>query len=167
MTLTTATAAAQAHVTVDTIRAWCRRGAVAARKVAGRWVIEADSLARRIALGIRKKKPALTVENLIAVGGKRWQRGDKDRIYFNNWHEFAGIETTHYGTGNISWAAYQGETVSNSQGYKLLASVEKLWFDVADGKFHVRYGYGESRVATKREVFLAATAGIRAAVAAL
>ncbi|MGI5122797.1 helix-turn-helix domain-containing protein [Marinactinospora thermotolerans] len=167
MTLTTATAAAQANVTVDTIRTWCRRGAVAARKISGRWVIEADSLARRIALGIRKKKPALTVENLIAVGGKRWQRGDKDRVYFNNWDELAGIEVTRYGTGNISWASYQGETVSNSQGYKLLACIEKMWFDVAEKAFYVRYGVVESRVATKREVFLAATAGIRAAVAAL
>ncbi|NRQ35966.1 hypothetical protein HII36_29650 [Nonomuraea sp. NN258] len=55
----TTTAATQASVTVATIRTWCRRGAVAAAKVAGRWVIEAASLARRIALGTRKVKPVL------------------------------------------------------------------------------------------------------------
>lgn len=49
----TTTAAAQAGVTVDTIRHWCRLGAVAATKTAGRWIISAASLARRIALGTR------------------------------------------------------------------------------------------------------------------
>ena len=33
------------HVTVATIRTWCRRGVVAATKQAGRWVIDTDSLA--------------------------------------------------------------------------------------------------------------------------
>lgn len=52
----TTAAATQAGVTVATIRTWCRRGVVAAAKVAGRWVIKAASLARRIALG---RKPAM------------------------------------------------------------------------------------------------------------
>lgn len=51
--MNTATAAQQAGVTVATIRIWCRRGVVDARKVAGRWVIDATSLARRIAIGNR------------------------------------------------------------------------------------------------------------------
>ncbi|MEU3220058.1 helix-turn-helix domain-containing protein [Streptomyces sp. NPDC006971] len=48
---TTATAATQADVTIATVRRWCRRGVVAAVKVAGRWVIDTASLARRIAIG--------------------------------------------------------------------------------------------------------------------
>jgi len=47
----TATAARVARVTVTTIRTWCRRGAVAAVKTSGGWVIDADSLARRVTLG--------------------------------------------------------------------------------------------------------------------
>ena len=39
-TITAADAAARAGRTVDTIRHWCRMGAVRATKVAGRWVIE-------------------------------------------------------------------------------------------------------------------------------
>lgn len=53
MTTTTA-AAAQANVTVATIRTWCRRNVIAAIKQAGRWVIDTASLAHRIAIGQRK-----------------------------------------------------------------------------------------------------------------
>lgn len=53
--MNTSTAAAQAHVTVATIRTWCRRNAVAAVKAAGRWVIDSASLARRIAIGTLKR----------------------------------------------------------------------------------------------------------------
>jgi hypothetical protein len=47
----TTTAAQQAGVTVATVRTWCRIGAVAAVKRAGRWIIDAASLAHRITLG--------------------------------------------------------------------------------------------------------------------
>lgn len=47
-----ATAAAQAaKVTVATIRTWCRLGVVKAAKVAGRWIVQASSLAHRIHIG--------------------------------------------------------------------------------------------------------------------
>lgn len=49
--MNTTTAAAQANVTVATIRNWCRRGVVSAIKTAGRWIIDAASLAYRITLG--------------------------------------------------------------------------------------------------------------------
>jgi len=48
--ITTTAAAATAGRTVATIRHWCRYGAVAAAKVAGRWIIETTSLTRRIQL---------------------------------------------------------------------------------------------------------------------
>lgn len=48
--MNTTAAAAEAHVTVTTIRAWCRNGVVTATKAAGRWVINAASLAHRIAI---------------------------------------------------------------------------------------------------------------------
>ncbi|MFL1430224.1 MULTISPECIES: hypothetical protein [unclassified Nocardiopsis] len=57
----TTTAAQQARVTVATVRAWCRTGAVKATKTSGRWTIDTASLARRIALGIRRTRKA-TVE---------------------------------------------------------------------------------------------------------
>lgn len=47
----TTAAAHQAGITVATVRAWCRRNVIAAIKVAGRWIIDATSLARRIEIG--------------------------------------------------------------------------------------------------------------------
>lgn len=52
--MNTATAAAKANVTAATIRAWCRRGVIAATKEAGRWIIDTASLARRVEIGARR-----------------------------------------------------------------------------------------------------------------
>ncbi|MEU3613553.1 hypothetical protein ABZ725_14715 [Streptomyces sp. NPDC006872] len=59
--MNTTAAALQANVTADTIRTWCRRGAVAALKQAGRWIIDTASLAHRIAIGQRRTRKAATV----------------------------------------------------------------------------------------------------------
>src|SRR5690625_4620643 len=169
-TYTTTAAAQLAGVTTDTIRVWARMGAVKATKIARRWAIEAASLAKRIAMGIRrttKKAIVYTTENMIAISGSRCRKAGHDREYFNNWHDLAGLELSHYGTGNISSASYQGEGIPNSQGYKLLGSIDKLYFDANTGNIHCRYGPSESRVATQREVFESAVEGIRARIAAL
>jgi len=168
--MNTTAAAAQASVTVATVRAWCRIGAVAAIKHAGRWVIDSVSLAARIEIG-RMKRPARPVvfstEAMIAIGGNRWTKAGHDRVYLNDWPAFAGIETSRYNTGNIASASYQGEHVSNSQAAKLLDCIDKVWFDAADGRLHARWGLGESRVASRQDVWAAVTAGVRAAIAAL
>ena len=163
----TTTAAAKASVTTATIRVWCRRGVVAAAKAAGRWVIEAASLARRIALGGKTKAIEYTIETMTAIGGNRWTRNGHDRVYLNDWADFAGIETHHYKTGNISSAYYQGEAISNSQAGKLLGCIDKVWFDTADGQIHCRFGWTESRVADRDEVWASVVSGVRAAIAAL
>ncbi|MGW9371218.1 hypothetical protein ACWGVR_14545 [Streptomyces xanthophaeus] len=170
--MNTTTAATEARVTVATIRTWCRIGAVAATKNSGKWVIDTASLARRIAIGARRlarkaKQIVITAETLVAIGGNRWQRNGMDRVYFNNPAQLAGLETSHYKSGNISGATWQGQPTSNSQAYKLASSIDKLWYDTADGKFHCRFGFGESHEASPSEVFHAAIAGIRSAVAAL
>lgn len=59
----TTAAAATAGVTVPTIRTWCRIGVIAATKRAGKWIIAAASLHRRITIGAmraRKAKPMTT-----------------------------------------------------------------------------------------------------------
>lgn len=61
--MNTTAAALEANVTVATIRTWCRHGAVAAVKAAGRWVIDTASLAARIAIGkLKARKDAMTDE---------------------------------------------------------------------------------------------------------
>lgn len=68
--MNTTAAATQAGVTTPTIRTWCRVGAVAAVKRAGRWVIDAASLAHRLAIGVMKAaRPAPHSRELdIAIG---------------------------------------------------------------------------------------------------
>lgn len=171
--MNTTTAAIEARVTVATIRTWCRYGAVAVVKTAGRWIIDAASLAHRIAIGkerntMTKPKPVtFSTETMIAIGGSHWQRGDKDRVYLNEWATFAGLEVDRYNSGSIRSAAYRGEAISNAQAGKMLGSIEKVWFDAADGKLHCRYGFSESRVATRDEVWGHVIDGVRAAIAAL
>lgn len=61
--MNTTAAALQANVTADTIRTWCRHGVIAAAKVAGRWIIETASLARRITIGaMRARKQAAVLD---------------------------------------------------------------------------------------------------------
>lgn len=52
-TITTATAASQARVSIATVRKWCRNGVIAAVKTGRRWAIDTASLLRRIAIGRR------------------------------------------------------------------------------------------------------------------
>jgi len=61
----TATAARIARVSVTTVRAWARLGAVAAVKTARGWVIDTESLARRVILG-RTLRAERTVIDLSA-----------------------------------------------------------------------------------------------------
>ncbi|MGY3341099.1 hypothetical protein ACVW0K_007292 [Streptomyces filamentosus] len=64
--MNTTAAATEAHVTVATIRTWCRRGVIAAAKKAGCWIIDTASLARRIATGARRHaNPAETHFTLL------------------------------------------------------------------------------------------------------
>lgn len=72
--MNTTTAAETAKVTVATIRGWARRGVIAATKVAGRWVIDTTSLARRIEIGAMKAtQPKYRIEEaqIIKYGETR------------------------------------------------------------------------------------------------
>lgn len=170
--MNTTEAATQANVTVATIRGWARNGVITAAKVAGRWIIDTASLATRIAIG-NMKRPAVkpvrlfTTDNMVAIGGSRWQKNGMDRVYINNWASFLPLEVDQYGTGNISWAAWDGEKIANRQAGLLLGSLSKVWFDAADGKLHCQYGYSESRVATRKDVWEIVLDEITAAIAAL
>ena len=165
----TTTAAAQAKVTVATIRTWCRIGAVAATKQAGRWVIETASLAYRISLSARRaaRKVIYSVETMTAIGGNRWTRGDKDRIYLNDWTRYLGLEIDHYKSGNISYATLNGSKISNSEAYRLGGAVYKVYFDVETGKVVIQWGTSEPRSMDREDMAAAIFSSIRAEIAAL
>lgn len=63
----TTAAALQANVTTATIRTWCRRGVVTAIKQAGRWTVDASSLAARIVIGAMRTRKATHVIDLNAT----------------------------------------------------------------------------------------------------
>lgn len=175
--MNTTAAALEAHVTIDTIRTWCRVGAVAAVKQAGRWIIDSASLSARIAIG-KMKRPArpivFSTETMTAIGGKRWQKNGMDRVYINDWAEFAGVEVHRYNTGNVSYAAIGGRGIANGRAHGLLDAVDKVWFDATDGRLHFRH-YGADAYEIRYldgernylDLLTSITAGIRAAIAAL
>ena len=78
--MNTTTAALQANVTVATIRTWCRAGAVAAVKQAGRWIIDTASLARRITIGARRARKQAAVLDLSAATIKTRTRPSGEAI---------------------------------------------------------------------------------------
>jgi hypothetical protein len=170
--MNTTTAAKTAKVTVRTIRGWARRGIITAIKAHGRWDINEASLTHRTEIAgwktaRRTPKPiTYTIETMTAIGGNRWQRAGKDRVYINNWAEFAGVSTTQYKSGNISSASYQGEHLSNSQAYKVIGCIDKVWFDSADDMIHCRFGYADPRIG-RDQVWDDVVTGIRTAIAAL
>lgn len=80
------------------------------------------------------------INKLMAAGGKRWTKYNKDRIYFDA--ETLGLDASYYKTGNVSNATWQGESISNADARRLLGS--KVYVDVADGTLHVSTDYYNS-----------------------
>ncbi len=92
-----------------------------------------DSLKARLGVS-----DGVTVEQLVALGGREWRKGDKHRVYFNNIAPLIGLSLSRYGTGNISSARLDGRKISNSSARRILNSISraKFWYDLADGDFH-------------------------------
>ena len=67
-----------------------------------------------------------SIEELTKMGFKRWQKNGMDRMYINA--STLGLICTYYKTGNISGAEFNGERVSNSEGYRLKSS--KTYIDL-------------------------------------
>lgn len=66
------------------------------------------------------------IERLINLGFKRWQKGSFDRLYIDA--RYLGLECEYYNTGNIRNAEFNGEPISNSEGYRMKAA--KTYIDV-------------------------------------
>jgi hypothetical protein len=84
-----------------------------------------------------------TPEQLQAIKdlGNEWHRGDLHRVYINEGlGRFYGIETSRYGSGNISSATLDGVAISNSEAKRLLSQIaySKFWFDLTTEKFSAR-----------------------------
>jgi len=80
------------------------------------------------------------IQTLVKIGGREWKKDNFHRVYFNNLAELYGLRTSHYKSGNISAATLRGEKISNSLAGEIATALaeSKVWYDVADGKFHGR-----------------------------
>lgn len=87
------------------------------------------------------------IEKLEEMGAKRWTKGNHDRLYLSNCGaEIIGLEVSRYNSGNISSATLNGETISNSNAYYVLAAFEKAYIDLATGELcgvANRKGFGD------------------------
>ena len=72
------------------------------------------------------------IAKLEAKGGKRWIKGNMDRMYFNA--TALGLELEYYKTGNIRDASFRGTGLSNSMGGRYKAA--KTYIDLATGDVH-------------------------------
>lgn len=72
------------------------------------------------------------IEKFESAGFKRWTKYDKDRLYIDA--EGLGLSYNRYNTGNIAYAEWQGEKISNSHAREMMSC--KMYVDVATGEAH-------------------------------
>lgn len=115
----TATAARTAGVTVATIRTWCRRNVVGAIKVAGRWIIEATSLTRRIQIGTKpvKIEPLTRVEFETAARALGIRTAFKDARCHGEYQLYIKTGQTSTGTGDYEMLMVRRGAALAAEGY--------------------------------------------------
>lgn len=99
------------------------------------------------------------IAKLEAKGGKRWIKGNMDRMYFNA--TVLGLELEYYKTGNIRDASFRGTGLSNSMGGRYKAA--KTYIDLATGDVHSDFDCLADAV---RELIAQAEEEIKAEIAA-
>ena len=76
------------------------------------------------------------IAELVEIGFNRWTKGGFDRLYINAEH--LGLKCLYYNTGNIRYAKFDGETISNCQARRYKGA--KTYIDIKTGKIHSDYG---------------------------
>lgn len=69
------------------------------------------------------------IDELVALGFNRWQKGSMDRLYINA--NMLGLVVTYRRTGTISAAWFNGDEISNSEAYRMKGA--KTFIDVKTG----------------------------------
>ena len=84
-----------------------------------------------------------TLEQLVNIGGKLWEKNGVRRVYFNDLCGLFGLEIDLFGTGNVRNAWLHGEEISNSYAKKIIGDLDsmKLWVDLADSSIRTRIEY--------------------------
>ena len=78
-------------------------------------------------------------EELIKMGGKKWEAQDKHRIYFSGWKlaEMSGLET-EWGKkrGQVKGYTLNGEEISKNGANKFINSFDKFYYNMETQKFN-------------------------------
>lgn len=102
------------------------------RKIKGFSKIAESGILRKSKEKQQMKMTDEKINELIDRGASRWTKGGYDRLYINP--EIVGLECDYYKSGNISYAKFNGEKISNSMASKIKAS--KTYVDINTGKLH-------------------------------
>ncbi len=78
------------------------------------------------------KKVIDRIEELEAMGFKRWTKAGMDRLYINA--SALGLNCTYYKTGNVSNAWFDGYEISNCEARRMKAS--KTYIDIKTEKVY-------------------------------
>jgi hypothetical protein len=83
-----------------------------------------------------------TAEKLEGLGIAAWERDGMRRYYINDDQLEAvfGLSIGRYKTGNISSASLNGEGISNSKAYRLIA--RGIWYDANADRWMQKTEYG-------------------------
>ena len=82
-------------------------------------------------------KTIFTIEDLMAVGAKRWQKAGYDRLYLNEAGlGLIGLEISRYKSGFVSSAYLQGEKIAHAQGQRIYDVVNKSFIDLKTKTLH-------------------------------
>lgn len=71
-----------------------------------------------------------TEQQMVAIGGKVWEKGTTRRVYFNQITDLAGLTVEYHGTGNVRACHDRigNVNLSNSAARRIMAS-KVYWQD--------------------------------------
>ena len=72
------------------------------------------------------------IKELEELGFNRWQKGSMDRLYINA--APLGLNCEYYKTGNIRYAEFNGEQISNCEARRMKGA--RTYIDVKTGKVY-------------------------------
>lgn len=102
-----------------------------------------EYFAQALKMAWAQAKNSINVEDLEKKGFNRWTKGDMDRLYFNI-QKSGHMEVDHYKTGNISYAAIDGEEISHRFAGQILSV--KCFIDLKnDNRLVIQHGGPEAR----------------------
>lgn len=61
-----------------------------------------------------------TADQIVSIGGRRWEKNGLIRVYLNDWSAYIGLEVERYKTDNIAGAWIDEVKISNAKANRIL-----------------------------------------------